>query len=59
MKAPTIGRQRSGLPPTKGEEMQRIILRIAKWLIQFVDGYHVSKNGGGKRKNTEGSKENE
>ena len=39
--------------------MQRIILRIAKWLIQFVDGYHVSKNGGGKRKNTEGSKENE
>ena len=46
-------------PKERKEDMQQIILRIAKWLIQFVDGYHVSKNGGGKRKNTEGSKENE
>lgn len=28
---------------------QRIILAVAKWLIRFVDGYHVAKNGG-KRK---------
>jgi len=31
--------------------MQKIILRIAKWLIKYVDGYHVSKNGGGRKKN--------
>jgi len=28
----------------KGEEMQQIILKIAKWLIQYVEGYHISKN---------------
>jgi len=59
MKTPTTGRQCSGLPPTKGEEMQNIILKIAYWLISYVPGYHVAKNGGGKRKNTEGSKGNE
>jgi hypothetical protein len=30
--------------------MQNIILKLAKWLIQFVDGYHVAKNGGGRKK---------
>ena len=34
----------------KGEEMQQIILRIAKWLISYVPGYHVAKNGGGRKK---------
>jgi len=24
--------------------MQSIILKIAKWLIQYVEGYHISKN---------------
>jgi hypothetical protein len=37
----------------KGEEMQQIILRIAKWLISYVPGYHVAKNGGGRKKATE------
>jgi len=35
------------------ELMQGIILKIAKWLIQYVDGYHVAKNGGGRKKATE------
>ena len=35
---------------TKGEEMQKIILKIAKWLIKYVDGYHVARNGGGRKK---------
>jgi len=30
--------------------MQKIILKLAKWLIKYVDGYHVSKNGGGRKK---------
>jgi len=28
---------------------QRIILAIIKWLIQYVDGFHISKNGGKKK----------
>jgi hypothetical protein len=31
---------------------QGIILKIVKWLIRYVDGYHVARNGGGKRKIT-------
>ena len=27
----------------KGEEMQKIILKLAKWLIKYVDGYSVHK----------------
>jgi hypothetical protein len=38
-------------PKERKELMQGIILKIAKWLIQYVDGYHVSKNGGGRKKN--------
>jgi len=32
------------------KEMQNIILKLAKWLIKFVDGYHVARNGGGRKK---------
>lgn len=28
---------------------QKIILKIVKWLIQYVEGYHVAKNGGKKK----------
>ena len=31
-------------------KMQALLLRIAKWLIKYVDGYHVAKNGGGRKK---------
>jgi hypothetical protein len=30
--------------------MQNIILKLAMWLIKYVDGYHVAKNGGGRKK---------
>lgn len=30
--------------------MQGIILKIAYWLISYVPGYHVAKNGGGRKK---------
>ena len=40
------------IPPDayRKELMQGIILKIAKWLIQYVEGYHVAKNGGGRKK---------
>jgi len=41
----------------EGGVMQKIILKIVKWLMRYVDGYHVARNGGGKRKNTEGREE--
>jgi hypothetical protein len=34
----------------KGEEMQQIILRIARWLIKYVDGYSIHKNPGKRKK---------
>jgi len=34
----------------KGEEMQKIILRIARWLIKYVDGYSIHKNPGKRKK---------
>jgi hypothetical protein len=37
-------------PKERKEAMQNIILKIAKWLIKYVDGYHVAKNGGGRKK---------
>jgi len=40
-------------PKERKEDMQQIILRIAKWLISYVPGYHVAKNGGGRKKATE------
>jgi len=30
--------------------MQKIILAVAKWLIKFAPGFHVAKNGGGRKK---------
>jgi len=30
--------------------MQKIILKLAYWLISYVPGYHVAKNGGGRKK---------
>ena len=38
------------IPTHKGDEMQKIILKIVKWLMKHVDGYHLAKNGGGKKK---------
>ena len=34
----------------KGEDMQQIILRIARWLIKYVDGYSIHKNPGKRKK---------
>ena len=30
-------------------------MKIAKWLIKYVDGYHVAKNGGGRKKSKQGN----
>ena len=32
------------------KEMQNIILKLAKWLIKYVDGYSVHKNPGKRKK---------
>jgi hypothetical protein len=32
------------------ELMQGIILKIAKWLIKYVDGYSIHKNPGKRKK---------
>jgi len=40
---------------------KRILLAIVKWLIQYVDGFHVAKNGGKRKQSeikTEGSEQN-
>lgn len=39
-------------PPPKERkgDMQKIILKLARWLIKYVDGYSIHKNPG-KRKN--------
>jgi hypothetical protein len=31
-------------------KMQALLLRIAKWLIKYVDGYSVHKNPGKRKK---------
>ena len=31
-------------PKERKEDMQQIILRIARWLIKYVDGYSIHKN---------------
>jgi len=37
-------------PKERKEDMQQIILRIARWLIKYVDGYSVHKNPGKRKK---------
>jgi len=37
-------------PKERKEAMQNIILKIAKWLIKYVDGYSVHKNPGKRKK---------
>jgi hypothetical protein len=37
-------------PKERKESMQNIILKIAKWLIKYVDGYSVHKNPGKRKK---------
>ena len=32
--------------------MQKIILKLAKWLIKYVDGYSIHKNPGKRKKST-------
>lgn len=49
----TTGNQTARPAHHRKDIMQSIILKIAKWLIKYVDGYHVAKNGGGKKKSKE------
>ena len=33
----------------KTEFIQKLLLMLLTWLIQYLDGYHIRKNGGKKK----------
>jgi hypothetical protein len=37
----------------KTEFIQKLLLMLLTWLIQYLDGYHIRKNGGKKKVDVE------
>lgn len=37
----------------KTEFIQKLLLMLLTWLIQYLDGYHIRKNGGKKKVNVD------